>query len=51
METTAIYKEALLEIVWLSEPDSDIADIASEVLLETGALRTENENQLNLFTN
>jgi len=50
METTAIYEEALRTIAWLSEPDSDIAEIASEALLETGVYRPENRLQLNLFS-
>jgi hypothetical protein len=53
MKTTAIYEdyeEALRQIAWLSETNSVIEDIASSVLLETGVFYTENENQLELFT-
>lgn len=48
MTKTELYEHALLQIAWLSEPNSDVADIAEEVLMKTGVLRTPNDDQLEM---
>lgn len=49
MEITTIYENALQEIAYLSEPNSDIAEIASSVLEATGAFAEKDDSQLDLF--
>lgn len=44
-----LYEFALLRIAYLSEPDSDVAELAEQALQQTGVLTTRNEKQLDLF--